>query len=667
MKIGIGIDTGGTCTDAVIYNFEKREILAYAKTHTTKDDLSRGIYRVLDKLPRDLVEQADVVALSTTLATNACVENKGGRAKLLMFGIDPATVKSVGEEYGLSIDDSLCFIDSKTKPSGEIVNEPDWDDFIGRLNDRFGTCDALGLVEMYAKKTGARLEKHAQKIINNDLGIPAVCGHELFSENNIVKRGASVLLNARLIPVIENFLDAVKKALKEHGIKAPFVIVRSDGSLMTEKFTATHPVETLLCGPVSSVMGAVELTDEKNCMIIDIGGTTTDIAFVKNGTPQRVKSGVRIGKWNTFVKGLFVDTFGLGGDSGVVIKNKEVALEDEKIMPLCMAAHRYPKLLAYLQKEDSIGLLIGSQQKDIYLGIKNISDNNAYTENEKRYAAALFKCPQSLETLSSNMGDVVLKSHLERLIREGIIIRCGITPTDVMHIKGDFIKYSRDASVYGVNIMARIMRITPDELCEQIYDEVKRKLYFNILRIMIEDTYPQIKEKGIGEQLEILINDSYKRAKSGENNTFLGFGFSTPASLVGVGAPTHIFLKDVGKLLGTKVVTSEYSKVANALGAVVGKVSVSVSIEVAYNKELNCYTVFGRGERHNIDNLDEAKKAAIDIASKRALEEAINRGSDDNTTISLETNEDIVDTDFGSLYMGYKVTATASGNLKLVS
>ena len=86
MKIGIGIDTGGTCTDAVIYQFDQKQILASAKTATTKEDLAEGIGNVLDLLPSDLIRQAEVIALSTTLATNACVENKGGRAKLVFFG-----------------------------------------------------------------------------------------------------------------------------------------------------------------------------------------------------------------------------------------------------------------------------------------------------------------------------------------------------------------------------------------------------------------------------------------------------------------------------------------------------------------------------------------------------------------------------------------------------
>lgn len=640
--------------------------MAYAKTLTTKEDLSIGIGKALDKLPKELVDQAEVIALSTTLATNACVENKGGRAKLVLFGIEPSTIAQVGEEYGLPLDETLCYIDSKTKPTGKIVKKPDWDEFEEKLHQRFDECDAVGLVEMFAKKSGAQLEKKARDLLRGELSIPIICGHELFTENNIVKRGASALLNARLIPVIQEFLSAVKKALKEREIKVPFVIVRSDGSLMTEKFTATRPVETLLCGPVASVMGAVELTDEKNCMIVDIGGTTTDIAFVKDGNPQCVTSGVRIGKWSTFVKGLFVDTFGLGGDSGIrVEEDRGVVVEEEKVMPLCIAGQKYPKLITYLKRENEKASKVNNFQKDIYLAVKDICYHNAYTDYEKTIGAALHDHPMSLEKLSEAIGEFVIPAHIERLVREGIIIRCGVTPTDVMHMKGDFEHYSKEASILGLSIMSRYLNVTPEELGDMIYDAVKKKLYFNIVRILIEDSYPEIRKTGIGRQLTILIEDSYERAKTGEPNIFFDMKIKTPAVLIGVGAPTHIFLEDVGKLLGTEVRSSEYSKVANALGAVVGNVSASVTMEVTYNQEQNVYTIFGAGVRENVEQLEEAKEMANKLASQKAMEEAINRGSDENAAVSLDVKEDIVETDFGAVYMGYKVVATATGNLKL--
>ena len=111
MGIGIGIDTGGTYTDCVAYDFTEKKILASAKSLTTKEDLSIGIGKALDGLPSELRERTKMISLSTTLATNACVENKGGRAKLVFLGVDRRVVADVGKNYGLPDANDIYFID----------------------------------------------------------------------------------------------------------------------------------------------------------------------------------------------------------------------------------------------------------------------------------------------------------------------------------------------------------------------------------------------------------------------------------------------------------------------------------------------------------------------------------------------------------------------------
>lgn len=660
MKIGIGIDTGGTCTDAVVYQFEEKKILATAKTPTTHGELHIGIGNALDNLPRMLIEQAEVIALSTTLATNACVEGKGGRAKLILFGVSRENVERVGSDYGLAIDDNIIFIDCKTRPSGVVVSEPDWDDFSGHIHEWLDDADAVGVVEMYAAKSGGNHEKRAAEIIAKEIGIPVVCGYSLFSENNIVKRGATALLNTRLLFVINTFLEAVKKALQERNIKAPFVIVRSDGSLMTGGFTANRPVETLLCGPVASVMGATELTNEENSLVVDIGGTTTDVAFVKDGTPQRAENGIRIGNWNTFVQGLFVDTFGLGGDSGIIVDNTDnsIAVEDSKVMPFCMAAEYYPSIKKILEREDRSKSRLNSPQKNIYVRLRDIANNSYYTDVEKELAA-LFKEPASLEMVKAVTGETVLEHHLTRLVEEGVLIRCGVTPTDAMHLKGDFTQYDVSAAELGLSIMARIVGISTVELADKIYDAFKHKLYCNLSRILIEDENPDIRNDGLCEQMKTIIDRSYE--KSNQTVTI-----GTTYTLVGVGAPTGVFLPDVAKMLGSKAVMSEYSSVANALGAVVGKVSADSKMRIQYMQDDDTYIVSGNGERIVCETIKQAKEIANSIVREKVIEEAVQRGANpDSVEISTKEDERIIDTEFGSLYMGCTIIATASGTLRL--
>ena len=218
MKIGIGIDTGGTYTDAVAFDFESGNVMGSAKSLTTKEDLTVGILGALDGLPHDLLKQAEIVSLSTTLATNACVENKGGKAKLIFFGGDKKVIAENGRKYGLPDVDEIYIQESYTDFWGGIAREPDWELFADNIEKEFNDLDGVGIIEINAMKNGAVVEKKAKEIFTQKHDIPVVCGHELFSELNCLQRGSSTLLNAGLFPVIKEFLDAIKIAMKERNI-----------------------------------------------------------------------------------------------------------------------------------------------------------------------------------------------------------------------------------------------------------------------------------------------------------------------------------------------------------------------------------------------------------------------------------------------------------------
>ncbi len=307
---GIGIDTGGTYTDAVVYDFERGSILDSSKALTTRDDLSQGILAALDALDGRLLGRAGMVSLSTTLATNACVEGKGGRAKLLFIGVDKKTVDWVGAEAGLTDPDSVYCLDARIAADGRILQAPDWDAFFRDSAAWFSDADALAIVALNAAANGAVLEREALRLVSDRHHLPAVCGHELFSDLDAVRRGASALLNGRLIPVLAEFLEAIRRALRARNLDVPVSIVRSDGSLMSERFTGVRPVETILCGPAASIVGAQALSGEDEAVIVDMGGTTTDIALIRRGAAVKAESGISIGSWRTFVKGVYVEPWG---------------------------------------------------------------------------------------------------------------------------------------------------------------------------------------------------------------------------------------------------------------------------------------------------------------------------------------------------------------------
>ncbi len=663
MRLGIGIDTGGTFTDAVLYNFETQEILGTAKSLTTKQDLSIGILGAIDRLPAQLVQQAELISLSTTLATNACVEDKGGRAKLIFFGGDARIIDQLGGAYGLPPAKDIYLQECRSTFSGEIIQEPDWALFEQQIQTGFDGYDGVGIMEMNAMRNGAVIEKKAKAIFEETNDIPVVCAHELFAELNCLQRGASTLLNAGLFPVIRTFLDAVKKALALRGIHATLVIVRSDGSLMSESFASLRPVETLLCGPAASAIGGTRLTDSPNSIIVDMGGTTTDIAFVKDGLPVTVVDGISIGKWKTFVDGLYVKTFGLGGDSAIHYDEQSIYLENYRVTPLCIAAQAYPSVVENLKN-----LELRKHTRFLYEHVmltRDIDADARYTDEEKAFCRAIAQQPLLITDAAEAVGKDIYTLHIERLIKDGVVQVCGLTPTDIMHLKGDFDQYCTEASQLGAAFAAYNLDISVSELCDRVYDEVKRKLYLNIVAAMLENQYETYGKHGINPDVERFINDTYQAAKTGKPNQLLSIQFTTPFSLVGIGAPIHIFLKEVAALLGTHAVIPEHYAVANALGAVVGTISATHTVEIKPNtcsEGITGYTVYGSSVQV-FPELEDAVRCAVQEAETGAKAEARRRGAQGKLTVTSSVEQNDADAKDCTIYLGTTVAACAVGSI----
>lgn len=689
MSIGIGIDTGGTYTDAVLYDFEQKRILDAAKALTTKADLAQGIGEALDGLSRELLGKAEIVSLSTTLATNACVENKGGRAKLMLINVYKKVVEEYGAKYGLPKAEQIFFINGPRDKNGKVTGEPDWNTFDEESREWLSDADSLGVVEMNARENNASLEKKVRSLVGKAYDIPVICGHELFSDLNSLRRGSSILLNARLLPIMENFFLAIKAALKKRDIQAPVVIVRSDGSLMSEKFTGIRPVETLLCGPAASVAGGVELTQEKDCLIIDMGGTTTDISLVKNGSPVLVQDGVNVGKWRTFVKGVFIETFGLGGDSAVRYdRYHNVSLAPYRVVPLAMAASQWPVITEKLTRLVSEKKRHSQPLHEFFILVRDISKNANYTDEERAFVSALKDGPLMLGEAAHAIGKDFYSFNMGRLEKEGIVIRSGLTPTDVMHVKGDFCRYNIRAAELGMEFVACSVNTAPELLAETVYDQVKKTLYSHIIKLIVADGYPSLRKTGLGRGLETLISESWEIAKRKQENIdadmstdisgeepaqiqnagkcFLDFRFSTPATLVGIGAPIHIFLPDVAQALGAKYLVPDNAGVANALGAIVGHIAAVCEIEIGFSEELSGYIVYGRDCNRTFKSLEEAADIAAAEAKAGAREEAVKRGAVGEISFSVELIKRTAHDRYNmEVFLGATAVAKAWGRISL--
>jgi N-methylhydantoinase A/oxoprolinase/acetone carboxylase beta subunit len=673
MKLGIGIDTGGTYTDAVVYSFADKTVLDSAKALTTKEDLSRGILAALGRLDPALLKQADVAALSTTLATNACVEGKGSRARLLFIGQDGETMERVGAVYGITDPGDVYPCPGSGTYDGKVLPDPDWDSILAGAKDWLGQAEGLGIVEKYAMNNGAVAEKEAKRRFRELTDVPIVCGSELFSGLDSVQRASGTLLNARLVPIIREFLDAIRRAFTAMGITAPIVVVRSDGSLMNERFSRLRPVETILCGPAASVLGGMELAGRPDSVIVDMGGTTTDVSLVKGGLPVRVRDGIRIGGWRTFVKGVLIDTFGLGGDSAVRLDKGRLSLYADRVLPISLLAQQYPRVLEDLRTLVEGKITHTRPIHEYYTLVRDISGLPGWTEAEQDFCRALKDGPLPIREAAAAMDTDIYKLQVSRLEREGVVLRSGLTPTDIMHLKGDFTLYDPEAARLAVCFLLQCMgrKITAAEqerFCTQVYDMVKKKLYCNLVRILLQDRYPSL-SNGLGHELTELVSSRWEDIRSGRDDGYFDPALVTRATLVGIGAPIHIFLPDVAKALGTDCFIPPNAGVANAVGAVVGNVAAAVEVEIRPNhtpEGIQGFYVCSTEANVRVRTRPEAEKLARETAARLAEAEARDRGVLGDIRIEVEMEDSTgLATKSRTVDLGSRVTATARGGMIL--
>ena len=657
MRLGIGIDTGGTFTDAVIWELDEKKVLSAYKARTTHDNLSVGIINALDGLNRDLVKQAQIVCLSTTLATNACVENKVTTSKLLFIGVNPKAVAWVGAEAGLDDPQLICYAadESWTQPE-------DWTQFLESHRQWFKDTRALGIVALNAERDQGACERAARSAILARYDFPVICGYELGDERNSIRRGASALLNGGLIRVITEFVAAVRVALDARQITAPIAIMSSDGTLMPSQFTQEHPVETILCGPAASVMGGSIFADAPNSIIVDMGGTTTDIALVRNGVPVKAGQGIQIGGWRTAVKGVLVRTLGLGGDSAIRVDRRthRLFLDQVRVVPLCSAAEQYPQIITKLED-----LLSQTQRHTIMLHeflirVHEIADSDLYTQQEKKLCHILGEGPLSLREAADVLGVDVYNLHLERLEQEKIIIRCGLTPTDIMRLKGDISVFSEDAARLGAQFVANCVGLTVEDLCDRIYNEIGKKLYLNIGQMLLQEQIPMLKRQGIGEQVNSCLENIWD-ANSTKASNHVELGLTTNSVLVGVGAPIHVFLPKVAKAFGAKCIIPEHAAVVNAIGAVACNVSASRTVQIRC--EGQSYYVPTEDGIKEYKNYPDAIAQAREGAEKIAREAVLSRGAVGELLTQCHIEEKTAAISYGGeIFLGADVTVTVSGS-----
>src|ERR1700723_1116817 len=348
----LGLDTGGTFTDAVLLAGGRR-VIASAKALTTPWKLAIGIGKalraVLDRLPVGADRgNVSLVSVSTTLATNAVVENRFSPVCTLLIGFDDAMT----ERSGLQRPGSgglVVRIRGGHIATGEESSPLDEAAVCQAVAEHEARVEAFAVAANFSVRNPDH-ELRTRKIIRTLTPKPVTCAHELSSKLDAPRRALTAALNARLTPQIRHLIEALSRVVADEAIDAPLMIVKGDGSLMKAQIALEYPVETILSGPAASVVGAGFLTGLADFIVADMGGTTTDVAVVSGGRPVINGEGALVGAWRTMVQAVDVRTSGLGGDSEVHFdRQHRLCVGPRKAMPLSLLAHTHPAVLARLK------------------------------------------------------------------------------------------------------------------------------------------------------------------------------------------------------------------------------------------------------------------------------------------------------------------------------
>jgi N-methylhydantoinase A/oxoprolinase/acetone carboxylase beta subunit len=583
VTIALGIDTGGTYTDAALVDHATGRVLCTAKALTTRRDLSIGIGQAIDAVFRqpDAPVPSDVslVSLSTTLATNAIVEGQGSPVCLILIGYDPDLIRQYGFERELVTDD-VVYVDGGHDIHGNEAAPLDEPALRQAVLDRRGQVEAFAVSAYFGVRNPAH-ELRARTRIEELVGLPVTCGHELTTRLNSVRRATTAALNARLVPLLRELIETLRRTMVERGITAPLMVVKGDGSLVRAEWALQRPIETILSGPAASAVGAWHLAgscersvagrddvdvESGALWVVDVGGTTTDIAALREGRPRLHPEGAQVGQWRTMVEAVDVHTVGLGGDSHVRLDgDRSLIIGPRRVVPLSLLASQYPEVLDELRTQASV-----PHRPDVanQFLLARRRPTRLLHEDEQAIFDRLAHGPVSLAFLvrESRFGSLVLR-RIEDLVAERLVLRAGFTPTDALHSLGRLDLWEAEAARLGAQTLAALGHRSVEDLCLAVVEGVSNRAATALVsKVLSDEAHPPDWEQE--PTAAVLLNRAWDDNHGGD----LTFTMTLQRPVVAIGAPVEAYMPRVTERLHTRLIIPSHAEVANAVGAVAGGV-----------------------------------------------------------------------------------------------
>jgi len=657
MAILLGVDTGGTYTDAVLIK-DETSVIASAKALTTRHDLAVGVGNAVQAvLEQSGVAPSDIVmtSLSTTLATNALVEGKGGKVCLVFIGFSEKDIARQGLDAALK-GDPVIVLSGGHDHTGSEAAQLDIDTLNTVLKD-LDAVSGFAVAGQFATRNAAH-EVAVRDIIRAKTGVPVSCSHELSAKLGGPKRAMTAVLNARLIGMIDHLIGATEDYFTRIGISAQMMVVRGDGALISADQAREKPIETILSGPAASIVGARWLTDETDAIISDIGGTTTDVAILRGGRPMIDPDGAMVGGLRTMVEAVAMRTFGLGGDSQVHLSREglsgDITLGPRRVMPISLLAVDHSKIV-----HDALDSALGDERGQEFAGQFLVPMAKIAVGLSTRDQVVFDRIALQAIPMADAVKTRIDLGAIDRLLERGLVMQAGITPSDASHVLGRVDEWDGEAAQKALTIFGRMrtgsgemLSADPYELAQSIVDQLTEQTSEVLLETAFSEEDIEGRARDLARHVLVKTGLSHHRGI-----VSLDAGLNLP--VVGLGASAHAYYGAVGERLTARMVLPEHGGVANAIGAVVGQITMR-ELGLIEGAGDGAWRVFTDDGPVNYNGQDAAYQALRDALGARVTQAAQNAGAAD---IRLRFEEDVQEATIEGrkVFVKGSVLAIASG------
>lgn len=326
----LGIDVGGTFTDGVI--IKEQKVLRSCKVRT-KEDLTATIEELLKLLLSEIAtKEISRVVLSTTLITNQLARGEKEPIGLLLFpgpGMNPQTQQLAAVPQ---------LLQGAVDYRGRLIEEVNWDEVkraVSRLKKE--GCRKLVVAAKFSQRNPELEEQVARQIRKDHPDLQILPSNRVSGLLNWIRRANGAVYTLTVSSAADRFTHEIGKITALYGMDCPLHLLKADGGTLPLDVSRHYPLETIFSGPAASALGALALAQPStSCVVMDMGGTTTDMALILDGQPLLASRGAVIEGYPVPVRALAVSSLALGGDTSIVARDGKAALDRRRGPALCL-------------------------------------------------------------------------------------------------------------------------------------------------------------------------------------------------------------------------------------------------------------------------------------------------------------------------------------------